>query len=213
MQKVFTSVRLPIPPIKTFKYLITHMSNMLLNKNTFKILSGFCTDYSKRIYGRQIAKAMKMNQKTASNILNNMEKQNILKYATEGKNKYYYLNKLNPQIPDILKIIEIERKNTLFLKYPKLKELFLTLEKRTKGTIILFGSYANFTSNEKSDIDIFVMGSIEEIEDLEERYGIKINIIKSKKEKFDKEEVFIKEIIKNHILLKGMEEFIELTWQ
>ena len=83
---------------------------MLLNKNTFNILAEFCSDYSKRIYGGQIAKKIHMNQKTISNILNNLESKNIVKYSTEGKNKYYFLNKLNPHTPEILKILEIERK-------------------------------------------------------------------------------------------------------
>ncbi|MCX6750384.1 MAG: nucleotidyltransferase domain-containing protein [Candidatus Pacearchaeota archaeon] len=186
---------------------------MLLNENTFKILAEFCSDYSKRIYGGQVAKKLKMNQKTVSNILNALEKQNIVKYFTEGKNKYYFLNKLSPQIADIIKILEIERKNNFIAKYPKFKELFIALEKRTKGVLIIFGSYANFTSNEKSDLDVFVMGNLKGKEDLEEKYNLIINIVKSSKENFNKEEIFIKEIIKNHIILKGVEEFIELIWQ
>lgn len=186
---------------------------MLLNNNTFKILAEFCSDYFKRIYGGQIAKKLKMNQKTVSNVLNALEKQNIIKYFTEGKNKYYFLNKLNPQILDILKIIELERKNNFFTKYSKFRELFIALGKKASGILIIFGSYANFTSNEKSDLDVFVLGKIGEVKDLEEKYGLKINIIKSNKDKFNKEDVFIKEIIKNHIVLKGIEEFIDLIWQ
>ena len=186
---------------------------MLLNKNTFKVLAEFCSDYSKKIYGGQIAKKLKMNQKTVSNVLNALEKQNIVKYSTEGKNKYYFLNRLNPKILDILKILELGRKNNFLDKYPKLSELFIALEKRTSEMLIIFGSYANFTANDKSDLDVFVLGKIGEIEDLEKKYNLNINIIKSSKEKFNKEEVFIKEVIKNHIVLKGVEEFIELTWQ
>lgn len=186
---------------------------MLLNDNPFKVLTEFCSDYSKRIYGGQVAKKLRMNQKTVANILNSLEKQNIVKYSTEGKNKYYFLNKLNPQISDILKIIELERKNQFIRKYPALKELFSILEKRASGTLIIFGSYANFTSNEKSDLDVFILGKSGDVEDLEEKYNLKINIVKSNKNKFNKEDTFIKEVIKNHIILKGVEEFIDLIWQ
>jgi len=186
---------------------------MLLNENALKILSEFCSDSAKRIYGWHIAKKLKMNQKTVSNTLNALEKENILKYNTEGKNKYYFLNKLNSQISDILKIVEFGRKNLFLEKYIKIKELFLEMEKRTKGMLIIFGSYANFTSNEKSDLDVFVIGSIDEVEDLEDKYDLKINIVKSTKEKFNKLDIFIKEVLKNHILLRGVEDFIELTWQ
>lgn len=186
---------------------------MLLNDNAFKILAEFCSDYSKWIYGGQVAKRLKMNQKTVANILNALEKQNIVKYSTEGKNKYYFFNKLNPQISDILKIIELERKNQFTRKYPSLKELFLNLEKRASGTLVIFGSYANFTSNKESDLDVFILGKIGNVEDLEEKYNLKINIVRSNKDKFNKEDTFIKEVIKNHIILKGVEEFIDLTWQ
>jgi predicted nucleotidyltransferase len=185
---------------------------MLLNINTFKILAEFCLDYSKRIYGGMVAKKLKMNQKTVSNILNSLEKENIVKYSTEGKNKYYFLNKLNPKIKDIMKIVEIERKNAFIEKHSKMRDLFVLLEKRTQGILVIFGSYANFTNNEKSDLDIFVIGNIKEKRDLEEKYDVKINIVNSSKEKFNKEDIFIKEVIKNHIILRGCEDFIELIW-
>ena len=185
---------------------------MLLNNNVLKVFAEFSSDYNKKIYGGQVARKLKMNQKTVANVLNAFEKHHILKYATEGKNKYYFLNKLNPQISDILKILELARKNNFVTKYLKFRELFLALEKKSSGILIIFGSYASFTSNEKSDLDVFVLGKIGEIKDLEEKYGIKINIVKSNKEKFDKNDVFVKEIIKNHIILKGVEQFIDFVW-
>lgn len=186
---------------------------MLLNNTALKILEEFCSGYNKRIYGRQIADKLKLNQKTVSNVLIGLEKESILKYSTEGRNKYYYLNLLNPQIEDIIKIVEIARKNKFLQKYLKLRGFFNALEKRTKDAILIFGSYANFTSNKDSDLDVFVIGNIENTNDLEELYKIKINVVKSNKEKFNKNDVFIKEIIKNHIILKGVEEFIGLIWQ
>src|SRR3989344_7692216 len=171
------------------------MSTMLLNNKTNEILMEFSSDYNRRIYGRDIAKKLKMNQKTASNILNKLEKENILKFSKEGKNKYYFLNKFNPQIKEIIKLIEINHKVKFLEKYKRLKELFDKLEQRTQGVLIVFGSYAGFSANEKSDLDIFVLGKITDTEDLEQIYNIKINLIKSNKEKFNKQDNFVKEII------------------
>jgi len=185
---------------------------MLLNKNALIILEEFCLDYSKEIYGRQIATKLKMNQKTVANILNRLEKEGILKYSSEGKNKYYSLNKLNPKTKEIIKILEIARKNIFIEKNNRIKEIFYSLEKRTLGVLIIFGSYANGTNTKDSDLDVFVVGNMEDKEDLEEMHRIRINVIKSSREKFNKEDVFIKEVIKNHIILKGVEEFIELIW-
>jgi len=188
------------------------MSNMLLNNKIIDILSEFSSDYHKKIYGRDVARKLKMNQKTTSNILNNLEKEDILKFSQEGKNKCYFLNKFNSQIKEIIKLIEINRKVKFLEKYKKIKELFEKLEKKSEGILIIFGSYAAFSNNEKSDLDVFIIGKISRLEDIERDYNVKINIVKSTKEKFNKEDIFIKEIIKNHIILKGVEGFVELTW-
>lgn len=189
------------------------MSNMILNNKTLEILESFVDDYNKWIYGRDIAKKLNMNQKTVSNILNKLEKDNILKFSFEGKNKYYYFNKFNPSIKEIIKLIEINRKIKFIEKHKKIKNLFDKLEERTKNVLIVFGSYADFSSNKYSDLDILVLGKIKEIKDLEQLYNIKINVIKINKQKFNKNDILIKEIIRNHIILKGSEEFIDLIWQ
>jgi len=188
------------------------MSNMILNNEILKILEEFTIDYHKKVYGRGISKKLKINQKTVANILNKLEREGVLKFSVEGKNKYYFLNEFNPNIKDIMKIIEIEKKIRFIEKHKKFRDLFNKLEKRTQGIIVIFGSYAKGSDNEKSDLDIFIIGKISNIEDLEELYNIKINIIKSDKKKFDKKEHIIGEIIKNHIVLKGIEEFIKLIW-
>jgi len=188
------------------------MSNMLLNNKELGVLEEFTSDYNSKLYGRAIASNLNMNQKTISNILNDLERQHILKFKQEGKNKYYFLNKLNPSTKEMIKLAEINKRIILFEKYKKFAPLFLEIEKRVNGIVIIFGSYANFTKNEKSDLDVFVLGNISEISDLESLYNIKINVVKLTKDKFKSEDLFSKEIIKNHIVLRGVEEFIDLIW-
>tara|TARA_Y100000310_G_scaffold317337_1_gene370119 strand:- start:394 stop:951 length:558 start_codon:yes stop_codon:yes gene_type:complete len=185
---------------------------MVLNTNKLVVLKEFSSNYHKRIYGREIAKKLKINQKTVSNVLNNLEKENILKYKKEGKNKYYYLNEFYSHLKEIIELIETQRKIDFLTKYKSLKELFLKLRKRTQGMLVIFGSYASLSANEGSDLDVFVLGKIKDTQDLEDMHNIKINVVKSKKDKFNKKEIIIKEIINNHIILKGKEEFIELLW-
>ncbi len=189
------------------------MSNMILNNKEQDILNEFIGDYSKKIYGRDIAKRLKMNQKTVSNILNRLESEHILKFSTEGKNKYYFLNTFNSHIKEIIVMVEIKRKIDFLEKNKNVKDLFAKLEQKSKGILVIFGSYAKGKQNKESDLDVFSIGEIKDTNDLEELYDIKINIIKSEREKFQKEVPLIKEIINNHIILKGTEEFIEMTWQ
>ncbi|PIN94130.1 hypothetical protein COU54_00245 [Candidatus Pacearchaeota archaeon CG10_big_fil_rev_8_21_14_0_10_31_24] len=188
------------------------MSIMLLNDRRALVLEQFLEGFDSKKYGREIAKNLKISQKTISNILNELEKCHILKYSTEGKNKYYFLNKSNLQLKEIIKLVEINKKIRFLEKNAKLKELFAQLEIRSNGMCLIFGSYASGKQHAKSDLDIFVIGNIINVKDLEELYGIKINIVKSERKKFDKKEVFIKEIIKNHIILKGVEDYIVLVW-
>ncbi|MEN7982709.1 MAG: nucleotidyltransferase domain-containing protein [Nanoarchaeota archaeon] len=185
---------------------------MILNKNISNILTVFFSDIEKRIYGRNLAKKLKMNQKTVANLLIFLEKQNILKSSLEGKNKYYFVNKKNIEVKEIIRLIEIDKKIKFISHYKIFKELFNKLEKETNGILIIFGSYANYTNKKNSDLDIFVIGKISDVEFLEERYGIKINVVNSTKNKFNKNEYFIQEILKNHIILKGVEEFVNLIW-
>ncbi len=185
---------------------------MLLNKNELFILGEFASDYHRRIYGREAAKKLKLNQKTVSNILKKLEKENIVKFSFEGRNKYYFLNEFNSYIKEIIKAIEISRKVKFLSEHSKIEGLFERLEQRTKGILVIFGSYAKNSATEKSDLDIFILGSILDVKELEELYKVKINVVQLKRAKFDKNDHLIKEVIKNHIILKGVEEFVELVW-
>lgn len=188
------------------------MSNMLLNKLRLSILEEFTADYNCKIYGRNIAKKLCMNQKSVANTLKNLETANILKASTEGKNKYYSINKFNVSSKDVLGLAEMDKKLDFVSKNVAIKPLFYELEKRTNGILIIFGSYAKGANTKDSDLDLFVIGNIINIMDLEELYGIKINTVRVKKEKFNINDHLIKEVIKSHIILKGVEEFIGLIW-
>jgi len=186
---------------------------MLLNKTDVKILEEFTSDKNKRIYGGAIAKKFKLNQKTVSNILNNLEKENILKFSKEGKNKYYFLNLLNPNIKEIIKMAEINKKLVFVQKHKKFARLFDEIELRVRGIAVVFGSYAQRGEKDNSDLDLLVIGEIKDIHDLEDSFKIEINVIKSTKNKFTKNEPFVKEVMENHIVLKGLEDFVKIWYQ
>ncbi len=184
---------------------------MLLNNQELKILQEFTGDYSAKLYGRAISQKLKLNQKTTSNILNRLEKENILKFIQEGKNKYYFLNKFNPYLNEIIKLIEINKKINFLENHKSKRKLFSDLEKNSKGILIIFGSYAKKKELKNSDLDLFVIGSIENIRHLESSYDIEINVVKGDKEKINSQEPFIRELKENHVILKGVEEFVELV--
>jgi len=184
---------------------------MLLNKTTKAILSELAREKNTRIYGRELAKKHKLNQKTVANTLKKLEQEDILKYKVEGKNKYYFLNEFNTLIKEVIQIIEIEKKADFIKSHKSLNGLFRQIESKCKGVIVLFGSYAKGTENKESDIDLLVFEKAN-LTDIEKSFGKKLNTVRTSKEKFDKNSPFVREVLKNHIILKGVEEFVNLAW-
>ena len=76
----------------------------------------------------------------------------------------------------------------------------------SKGMIILFGSYAKGIPKRDSDIDIYLETNDNNIKTRVKETNSKLSI---KIGKFDTKFLLIKEIIKNHIIIRGLEDFYE----
>ena len=92
-------------------------------------------------------------------------------------------------------------------KHPELSIILEDIKKNfPKGIIILFGSYAKGIPKQNSDIDIYLETNDnkikDEVKDINSKLSIKIG-------KFDTESLLIKEIVKNHIIIRGLEDFYE----
>ena len=72
--------------------------------------------------------------------------------------------------------------------------------------IILFGSYAKGNEKSDSDIDIYletINNKVKnKVKEINSRLSIKIG-------EFDLNSLLIKEIIKNHVIIRGLEEYYE----
>ena len=90
--------------------------------------------------------------------------------------------------------------------HPHLEPIFQDMIKKCKGPILLFGSYARGTETTNSDIDIFMTEDErklkEDIEDLYENIHVKVG-------KINPDNPLMKEIIKDHVIIKGGEIFYE----
>ena len=85
-------------------------------------------------------------------------------------------------------------------------------------SIVLFGSYAKGTATKESDIDILLISKtkagIDKItKEIYAKYGKEINpvIMTSEDFKRQKDKALIKEIIKDHYVLYGVEKFVNLV--
>jgi len=188
---------------------------MLLDNKRLIVLEEFLQDFNKKLIGSSIAKNKKLNQKSVSNILNEFEKLNLLKSKTEGKNRCYFLNIKNETllIPFLsllehLKTIEFYKRNSV------IKEVASKILKSCEGIVILFGSYAKGIEKKESDLDILIIGKYNKnkIEEVSELYGLEIDVKNYSFEIFTeslkKTDFLINEVFKDHIILKGSEDFI-----
>ena len=155
---------------------------------------------------RALAKELKTNQTTVARKIKELYKENIVDYKQEGRNKVYFLKKTLETLEFIL-IMERYKILETLRKYPYLRRIFQQIIQNKKiKLVILFGSYARKTATEKSDIDIFIetqdRGIKEEIENIDSKISVKIG-------KFNRKNLLIKEIEKNHVIIKGVELYYE----
>lgn len=186
----------------------------MLHNNKYEILRHYLGDYNQAIYGRNLIGKVSLSQKAIAIALNKLEKGGILRSKKQGNIKFFSLNTDNPEIKDIILSLEITKKLEFLKKHRKITNIFKT-DDRIVG---IFGSYAKSIETKDSDIDIFIIGN-----KLKEDYGKRgklfdmkisikyfsekdfINLVKNKNS-------LVKEIIKDHILIFGLENFINTIW-
>jgi len=180
---------------------------MLLNDKRIDMLQSFINDTNIKTTASEIAKKRKLNQKSTSLFFKELEKQNILKSSTQGKNKLYFLNKESKLLIHFILAIENLKTINFYKKQTKIKFLAEKILPKIKNTAIIFGSYAKNKKKSGSDIDLLIVGDYDKsIEQDAELFNLTLDI---KHYKELKKDVLIEEVKKNHIILKGFESFIQ----
>jgi predicted nucleotidyltransferase len=151
---------------------------------------------------RGIAKKLNINHMTIARKIKELEKENVADYREEGKNKRYFLKK-TIEAKNYAFTAENYKLNQILKKYPHLREIIEKIREDDRIKLaILFGSYAKGITKEKSDIDIYIetenIKIKKELSLLDTKLNIKIG-------KYDKASLLIKEIEKNHAIIKGIE--------
>ncbi|MBT4377003.1 ArsR family transcriptional regulator [archaeon] len=160
-------------------------------------------------YLREISRELKVSHTTLARKLEELFEEGIIDYSFQGKNKVFFLKK-GIRIRNFVLNAERYKLGLVIENYPKLEIIFEEILKKCKeNLIILFGSYSKFDASKFSDIDIYVNTNSKKVKDLLENINSKINI---KGGSFDKNSLLIKEIIKNHIIIRGEEKFYEKVY-
>jgi predicted nucleotidyltransferase len=155
---------------------------------------------------RGIAKELGESHSTILRKLNTLKNANVVDSKKQGKNKIFFLKK-NIVARSHIYEAELNKLIKLLKRHPKLGIIFEEILKKTNEKLImLFGSYAKGLEKEGSDIDIYICTRKRDvkkiIEDINSKIMVKIGL-------FDAKSLLIKEIIKDHIIIRGVEEFYE----
>jgi len=188
---------------------------MELKEKTAQVMEEFLKDYEAKLTGSDIAKAKKLNQKTVSTILNELETKAILKSIMQGKNRLYSLN-LEDEGNIVLFISSVEHMRALafYGRHLLIKEVSMKILPFCEGIVAIFGSYAKGNQKQSSDIDIFIAGTADtkEIDKIREIYKVDISLklysMPLFKKSLQNKDPLTEELIKSHIILKGTQEFV-----
>lgn len=155
-------------------------------------------------HARVLAKKLKTNPMMISRKIKELCDSNVFDYREEGKNKVYFI-KDTAEARMYIYMAESYKLIKVLEKYPFLRLIVEEIQKSKKiGLAILFGSYAKGLAKKDSDIDVYVETLNQEIkkelELISSRLSVKIG-------KYDKKNLLVKEIEKNHVILKGVEIF------
>jgi len=180
------------------------MIHMVQNKNIeLEVILNLIKNNS---HLREIARSIKESHSTVSRKINELVKENIIDYKKQGKNKIFFI-KNNLKAKNYIYSAEIYKLNKLLKKHPKLLIIFEDIKKNfSKAIIILFGSYAKGNEKSNSDIDIYLETTDNKIKNKIKELNSKLSI---KIGEFDMNLLLIKEIIKNHVIIRGVEDFYE----
>ena len=181
------------------------MIHMVQNKNNLE-LEIILVLLRNETHLREMARVLKESHSTILRKINGLVKENVLDYKKEGKNKIFFI-KNNLKAKNYVYSAEIHKLNKVLRKHPELSIIFEDLKNNfSEGMIILFGSYAKGISKQDSDIDIYLETNDNSLKNKIKAINSKLSI---KIGKFDTKSLLIKEIVKNHIIIRGLEDFYE----
>ena len=155
---------------------------------------------------RSLAKKLHTNHMAVLRKIRELYKENAVDFRKEGRNNVYFLKKSLEAKSYAFKL-ENYKLIKILRKYSGLRGIFEKIQKgKVIGLAVLFGSYAKGTAKQESDIDIYIETQSRKLKKefslLDTRLNLKIG-------KYDEKSLLIKEIEKNHVIIKGIEKYYE----
>ncbi|MBN2517626.1 MAG: hypothetical protein JXB14_02170 [Candidatus Altiarchaeota archaeon] len=146
---------------------------------------------------RGLSKAVGAPASTVKRSVDRLVEDNILDARRSGKNRVFSLRQTIEARTCILAAENYKALKCL-RRYPHLAPVMERALEDCGGMVILFGSHTGFSAKKGSDIDIYC-----------ERLDGEIKGASVKTGKFDLTSPLVREIINNHAIFRGAEEFYE----
>jgi predicted nucleotidyltransferase len=176
--------------------------NQNITNETILLLTG------EDLHARALADLLKANHITVGRRLMDLRKDNIVDFRVKGKNKVFFL-KRTIEGRNAAMMAEIYRQSLILSRYPVLRGIFRNIqEKPDIAFSLLFGSYAKGLAKSDSDIDIFVETMDNKVKNLIEKSHSAVSV---KIGPFDEDSPLIREIMKDHVIIKGFEAYFDKT--
>ena len=180
--------------------LLLHMSQ---NNYNIKIVESLLKSEN---HIRGLARLLGTNQTTIARKIQELYKENIVDFKQEGKNKVVFLKK-TLEAKQYACFVETHKLLETLRKYPPLRRIIEQIKKNEKISLaILFGSYAKGIATKTSDIDIYIDLRDNKLKEKVELIDSKISV---KIGNYDSDNFLIKEIEKDHAIIKGAELYYE----
>ena len=159
-------------------------------------------------HARALADLLNANHITIGRKLMDLRQDNIVDFRMKGKNKVFFL-KRTIEGRNAVMMAEIHRQSRILSRYPVLRGIFRNIQEIPDITFsLLFGSYAKGLIKSDSDIDIFIEtmdnNVKKRVENLHSALSVKIG-------PFDRNSPLIREITKDHVIIKGFEVYFDKT--
>ena len=133
-------------------------------ETVMKIMKLFRMNLDKDFSILEISKKLHIGYRPAYNHIQELKQQKLINLKKVGSSSQCALNLKNELCRNFLEVIDITRKEALFEKNNKLKNVIEILTSKLTDdiigkihSIVLFGSYAKNTAGKTSDVDILVI--------------------------------------------------------
>ncbi len=194
-------------------------------KLELKIVDLLARNTERKFTINEVAKSLKEYYSFVHRTVNKLIKDGVITKEKAGKSYLCSINLDSEKTVALIQLSEIEKKNDFYNSNKELKVILEDFVKSVESTanpisIVLFGSYAKSTATKESDIDILLIiktkAGIDKItKEVYAKYGKEINavLMTSGDFKKQKDKALIKEVIKDHYVLYGVEKFINMVFK